>query len=415
MSYIDFREAMKLKAYLLAEGLNIDKSIESNTNFNYKKFHLYDHSSETPSIIIPDDIIIFHDKEYSGKDIISRNRFNPNSKWLVKLINGKLVLENPDGKINDISFPPRPLFDNLEVNNQPLEKLVTKLGTDLCGVILSNNCFYFGSKKECKFCEILPTYLDYKSYPTATKKTKHLIDALNKALEADNTFEHIVITTGNVGSYDKTLELFIEVGKGIKETKDTKKIISTATLMPPNDFTYIDKLKEAGFDNVYFDLEILDENLFNIVVPGKADYGYQRLIDALKYATNIFGKGNVFSNLVYGIQTLPESLETLNIDFIKENQKCLEAVDFLLNINVLPVFTVYHSSGRNEIGKIELEGSKLFEFFEEYGRRIYGSNLIPESRKSIIFSLGSTSNTMYNDGFVLAALESQKNKLAVEV
>ena len=43
--------------------------------------------------------------------------------------------------------------------------------------------------------------------------------------------------------------------------------------------------------------------------PGKADLGYQFFVDRLKYAIEIFGKGNVWTNLVFGLENIEDTLE----------------------------------------------------------------------------------------------------------
>jgi hypothetical protein len=407
-----FKEAMYIKTTLLADGLNVSKDIINYfPNYNYKKYHLYDHSTETSTFKIPDDIILLNETCIPNKPVISRVRYNSLSNWELKCNGESIILINKENKKNyDVSLPAKPNFNDLKINNTPIDNIVTKLGTDLCGVILSNSCFYYGSKKECKFCEILPTHIKHKSYSQATKKDIDVINAFTEAILSDDSFEFIVLTSGNVISYDYTCKKFIDIGFGLKEIKNKRKLDLTATLMPPSDFSYIDKLKESGFDKAYFDLEVYDQTLFEIIAPGKAEYGYNKLLEALKYAVDVFGEGSVYTNLIYGIQSLPHSLDTSKINYKFENEIAMEAVNKLLDYRIVPVFTVYHSSGKNEIGPIKLDKEAMFDFFIEYGKTVYNSNLIPPSRNSVIFSLGSISNTLYNDAYVLAMLENNNNK-----
>lgn len=407
MHYNKIREIIQIKADILAEGINIDDSIKQLHKYNPRKNHLYDHSPESLNFRIPEDIILL-DNIYN-KSIIVRNRINSKSEWTLYTDSQGVYIKNSiNNQRVEVTFPSPLVTQNQKINNQPIDKIVTKLGTDLCGIIFSNNCFYFGSKDECKFCEILPTYLEYKSYPTATKKVNHIIEAFESIVSMNDDFEHLVITTGNYVNYDETVKVFCEIGKGIKSVKNNNSIISTATLMPPDDFTLIDKLKESGFDNVYFDLELYDRNLFEIITPGKAKYGYDKLINALEYAVKVFGKGHVFTNLVYGIQSSKSDFSDNMVDAKKENQICLEASEYLISKDIVPVFTVYHSSGRNEMGVRTLNKKELFNFFEAYGQLLYKSKIVNNTNESIIFSLSSTSNTMYNDGYVLAKIKEQE-------
>ena len=72
---------------------------------------------------------------------------------------------------------------------------------------------------------------------------------------------------------------------------------------------YIDELKKAGIEKVVFNLEAITECGFEKYCPGKAELGYQFFIDRLRYAIDVFGKGNVWTNLVFGLETVEETLK----------------------------------------------------------------------------------------------------------
>ena len=61
-------------------------------------------------------------------------------------------------------------------------------------------------------------------------------------------------------------------------------------------------LHESGVQKVVFNLEAITENGFNKYCPGKSDLGYGFFIERLRYAIDIFGKGNVWTNLVFGLE-----------------------------------------------------------------------------------------------------------------
>ena len=79
-------------------------------------------------------------------------------------------------------------------------------------------------------------------------------------------------------------------------------------------------LKSAGADEVKYNLETMDRDLFQQVCPG---ISFQEIMDALQEAVDIFGKNRVFSNVIVG---LGESDRTLR-----------EGIDELAELGVLPV------------------------------------------------------------------------------
>jgi len=79
-------------------------------------------------------------------------------------------------------------------------------------------------------------------------------------------------------------------------------------------------LKDAGADEVKYNLECVDPQLFLQVCPG---ISYQEIMDALQEAVAIFGKNRVFTNIIVG---LGESDELLR-----------RSIDELTEMGVIPV------------------------------------------------------------------------------
>ena len=64
-----------------------------------------------------------------------------------------------------------------------------------------------------------------------------------------------------------------------------------------------------GFNQVAFNLEVIGEDRFKEVCPGKASViGYGNFVHALEEAVKVFGFGKVRSNFVLGAQPIEELL-----------------------------------------------------------------------------------------------------------
>jgi biotin synthase-related radical SAM superfamily protein len=79
-------------------------------------------------------------------------------------------------------------------------------------------------------------------------------------------------------------------------------------------------LKDAGADEVKYNLETVDRKLFDRICPG---ISFQEILDALQEAVAVFGRNRVFSNVLVG---LGESNETL-----------ARGIDMLTEMGVLPI------------------------------------------------------------------------------
>ena len=64
-------------------------------------------------------------------------------------------------------------------------------------------------------------------------------------------------------------------------------------------------LKDAGANEVKYNLECVDPELFPRVCPGISP---QEIVDALEEAVSIFGKNRVFTNIIVGLGESDELL-----------------------------------------------------------------------------------------------------------
>lgn len=399
----DIEKSFVWKTSLLVDGCQVSPETTFPTTMASKKIHLYSHSEHKISQTLPDDLLL-------PGSIISRLRYQSNAPNVLEgnIENGYQVRNTITNEFLPVNLVTQPSFAGLKARNIPISTTCSYLGTDLLGITPSNYCFYFQNNKQCKFCEILPTFKQEVEFPKTFKNLEIIEDSILTALSSDPQIKHIAITTGNIHSYDATFDYFIQVGQRLQNAPAFTKVSDVlATLMPPKDLTKIAQLKESGFNKIYFPLEVFEKNHFEIVCPGKADFGYENILEALEYAVDVFGKGNVYTNYVYGIQSLNSNLDASSYEPRKENDLCIVAVEELIKRHVIPAFTLYHFGGYNSIGKITLSEDHVHDFFRNWGQIVAESELVPEQKDSVIFSPLSLSNTLYNDGFRLAKLKEK--------
>lgn len=383
----------------MARGCGLEQQDDLPLNIQYKQIHLYSDSEQKSTAKIPEDFYIGEGDERFNV----RLRLNQNSPFKIFRSDQTYYLKKHDSIVTQIEFLTSPKFRLQHDEKLPISSICTRLGNDTLGVVPSNYCFYFKNGKQCRFCELLPTHKKEVEFTSTLKPLELLIQCITSALKTDPDIKHIGLITGNIISYDWTIEYFCKIGEGLQTSGLLSKIQDfNATIMPPEDFSLIDRMYAAGFNKIYFPLEVYDKNQFEIVCPGKKEYGYKKILDALEYALKIFKPGNVFTNFVYGMHSLDANLNPNSFDAQKEMDMSLVAVDSLLNKGIIPGFTIYHYGGYNDIGKIIFEPADLYLFFKEWGRRVYLSNLVSKRRETPLYGRWSFSNTLINDGFWLA-------------
>lgn len=239
--------------------------------------------------------------------------------------NGKLIALIDDEKIENIEihYVKEPEYYSKYLSNgEPVKRYVSACGLDELNIIPWKGC---AISKSCRFCGInhfvkkdeLSAHNISKN-PDIWKKVQPLyLNALREAVsiakESDCYKEHahVILIAGNLsnGCLDLETEIFAQIVEQIETiVHDISQEGVVVVISPPHEKKLIDILKHSGVGKVVFNLEaILPEN-FEKYCPGKADIGYDFFLDRLTYAIEIFGKGNVWTNLVLGLENIEDML-----------------------------------------------------------------------------------------------------------
>jgi hypothetical protein len=392
----------ELKCRLLLDGVAVDDL--GRGRWKERVEHLYQHDGGSgPAFLYPQELILRRGNDPSLATSVNV-RFNARSPWrLGKDEVGSHYLSGPGIQQLVVDLVPRPAYyDRRTESGADLSTIVQHLGVDALGVIPNNYCSYFADGDQCKFCEIEPSYRTVGSYPTMRKSTPTIVEAVNLAM-AEPGIRHLIMTAGNLRSNNRTAEYYRDILDGLEDGRSAR-TYRYGSIMAPEDHDLIAVLHGAGMDGIGFNLEFFDPDQFVRLAPGKNKYGRDRLLDALVAATESFGVGHVYTNMVYGIQTWQERGRP--IDFAAETAMCLEAVDDLLSRGVIPLFTLYHTSNKNQIGPVVMDADSVIEFNLEIARRVLAARILPPGRTGILFNVGTIGNSVYNDA--LAAVREER-------
>lgn len=395
-------DATRTKAKLLTQGVNV---IDTTGDFKPQIVGLYNHNIAGKPVNVPQEVIIDQLPHTDGP-FIANIRYNPNSPLTLVSSETGLELHTEDGNI-PVTLPEKPPFYDLPLaDGRQVGKVAQKLGSDGAGVVPNNSCSYFGGHMECRFCEIVPSYKDARTNPSAKKKVETMQEALTTAVTTDPTIKYIFITTGNDRTYDETYHTYRELLEPISPLLKEKGVTTFGVLMPPDDLSLIDMVYNTGLDSVTFNLEVWNTELAKLMTPGKMRYGRDRMLKALEYARDVFPQGNTLSNLVYGIQSYDFSPDW-KFDPDREAEAAYEGAAELLKRGIVPTHTIYHTSGKNPIGPIRLDPDKTLKYHMAYANMAYKSGVIPKERPALFGGLGTVSNSLFNDAFTTVRLQHE--------
>lgn len=248
-----------------------------------------------------------------------------------------------DEKIDnvEIHFVEEPdYYRQLLSNGESVKKYVSACGLDELNIIPWKGC---AISRCCRFCGI-NNFLkadEFSAHKISIDKNEwnqgcesylnYLEEAINIAKQSECYKEHahVILIAGNLSNdnLDFEAEIFAQISERINPlVKDISEEGIVVVITPPNDMGYIDKLKTAGVGKVVFNLEAITESGFAKYCPGKYDLGYQFFVDRLKYSIDVFGRGNVWTNLVFGLEKK---------DFVLEKCEKLAREGIVISANVL--------------------------------------------------------------------------------
>ena len=179
-----------------------------------------------------------------------------------------------------------------------------------------------GDSKElaCGFC----AYNSNWSKEIDEKTNEDVIEvAVSSATDPACRVRHVLLTGGTT-SDKRYLETYLEIAQSIRSKTNLPVSVMMA---PPKNLALFDRLESAGVSDIAINLEVYDSAQARAIIPGKFfKIGSRAYYEALSYAVSVFGKGNVRSLLIAGLEP-PNST--------------LEGVDFLSSMGVIPVLSPF--------------------------------------------------------------------------
>ena len=332
----NFSEVTKIKIKILEEGVKFEpislfseliRKVKFKNKTIFKKpisdgKEVYDYSSRQE--IIPSEILLDDTKNES----IVKCRYNPNSSIELKWKDDKLEIYQDNHKlelkvnlIKEYDVIQQKIDDDFFVGDY-----VDVVGIDRISLLLFEGCYNWICGKQCKFCDLHPKRVSEKvCRPTLNNLYKYdSIDkwwnsqkdlffkntnlALDKLLKNTNLkHKHLFIMAGNLSDCEIVWKYLLEFVENLTKQFDLQGFDTIANVCPHDSIESLKKLKKFGIKQVQYNLEIANKDLFTFTCPGKINY--EEFVSKLYEAVNIFGKGNVRSNFVLGLQDYNELID----------------------------------------------------------------------------------------------------------
>lgn len=301
---------IQLKNRILVEGLRFDPGIFIHMDLGKKYI-------EQVNILFTQDRHAHKDIEFPACFLTPVGKYRVHIRWN---LDSPIELRFEDGQYNvydrntllfeKIDFAKRPAYyDRKTSDGTAMRTVAADYGYGGMFVSYSNECSLKDKGMDCLFCNINATKDIYAQAQDIKWKTPQQVGETIAAGYAQG-FDHLTISGGFIPER-REVEYYIDVAEAIQEALGKDDFNGTACVGAPEDLSVFDKYKAAGFRTMATNLEIWNEKIFDVICPGKAQLcgGRKNWLDALDYEVDVFGKYNVRSTMVSGIEPKESLLE----------------------------------------------------------------------------------------------------------
>lgn len=137
---------------------------------------------------------------------------------------------------------------------------------------------------------------------TKNLTNEKIVSMVHKALNDKMTVNAISLTSGVVGSPEETVDMFVSCVKALKKEFPEIPIGVEPYVSSKEDVV---RLKNAGVTEIKLNIESPNSEIFKKVCP---DLDRNKILARLEDSVLVFGKGNVQSNVIYGMGETDEDV-----------------------------------------------------------------------------------------------------------
>ena len=297
----------ELKASLLSKGVRFDIDMFRNIKAPfYDNQFVYGKTSArvTPAHRFPQVLVL-------GDGVVSALLRRENTPWNLKSEDNQVNLYHSEQFVRTVQLPERPpYFDKRLSDGTRSESIIAVAGEDTPGFFFLPDCYYFPEGMACGFCSMRSTRRSVGKNMVSEFTQQNIREATRLFQQTPwRDIPLISITMGTARTDEETRRQVIEPIRWMYDSLETKIPIHILA-HPPNDFGLIEEFRNAGVTSIAFNLEVYDRQRFQKVCLGKATYyGYDKWIDALMHAREVFGRYKAYCGLVWGLEAPESSIE----------------------------------------------------------------------------------------------------------
>ncbi len=232
-----------------------------------------------------------------------QSRLSPLSLTVTDRENGAYALQDDTGRIKTtgrILESPSWAKTRLTSGRGAIQVLQRHGPANLVGVLGEGRCALFDKGDACKFCTMRG------GNANTDREVGEIAEAVEVARTADRRAYNLTVTTGIQSSLEGA-DALIKRTTALKKAVGNTDVALVIAPFPEKTRERLSQLKDAGVSTLMMPLDISSEDAQRKYVPGKAPLLGNTYWRNAKEAVRIFGKGNVASSIIVGLESTDET------------------------------------------------------------------------------------------------------------
>ncbi|MCI9314508.1 MAG: ATP-grasp domain-containing protein [Lachnospiraceae bacterium] len=293
---------LKLKISILNQGVRISpNAITAMQKLGYIREGVF----QSVDLFFPNGLVI---------NAPCKTEFSELSPYYIEYSGSSYVLMYNNELLTEISFDVVDTYSQRVATNGTLYRQAAFWATDRLRIHHQFRCIFKEQNQGCKFCNI-----KLKEGNFLLSDVFEIIDFYLQNVK----FNHFLIGGGS-GSEMKETQNIIAIAQHIR--KQSSKPIY-AMCLPPQNVSILYDYKNAGINEIGFNIEFFDREIAKKLMPGKGAIPISQYENAFIEAVKIWNsKGNVRSMMVLGL----ESLDSF-----------YSGVEWLCKLGVMPIISIF--------------------------------------------------------------------------
>ena len=229
--------------------------------------------------------------------------------YVVNVVDGRIVVTDGGEVVDEVDYWYKPDFQyKLTSSGRPMWQIASARPQRL-DIDPYSYCHFWDDGKGCRYCNMGSNYLKSKREfgKQARLDPRDVYETVHEALKQPGRISYIKMTAGSILSgdelFDDEVDMYIELLQAIGENFKTRRFPSQIITSAWSEKQLAKVYEQTGVMTYTSDIEVLNEEKFAWICPGKhKKVGYREWKRRIFAAVDIFGKGYVNSGIVGGVE-----------------------------------------------------------------------------------------------------------------